>query len=170
MKTEKLLKLGWLESGDRFEIPSLVDLMRNLKVISTNNSSTSVEGERRDGINDLWKPFRFPISNDVNVKLLEKNAPKIKTDNPQSNTKDTLAKNNENTPPRRRGRPAKLKKDLNDLSLKKEFTVQDIIKDNSIKDYEAHNLIRSAVKNGKAKVVKEVSGGRGKPKKVYCLV
>ena len=80
MSTTKTQKLGWLESGDRFEIPSLVDTMRNLKVISTNASSTNVEGERRNGPNDLWQHFRFPISNDVNVSLVEKGAPLVKTE------------------------------------------------------------------------------------------
>jgi len=169
MSTIKTQKLGWLESGDRFEIPSLVDTMRNLKVISTNASSTNVEGERRNGPNDLWQHFRFPISNDVNVALVEKGAPLIKTDKPKKSM-NTQEQNTEAEAPRRRGRPSKQGKSLNELAgVSGEFTVKDIVEKNDIKEYEAHNLVRSAVKSGKLKVVKEISGGRGKPKKVYRL-
>jgi predicted ArsR family transcriptional regulator len=72
--------------------------------------------------------------------------------------------------PRRRGRPSKQGKSLNELAgVSGEFTVKDIVEKNDIKEYEAHNLVRSAVKSGKLQVVKEISGGRGKPKKVYRL-
>jgi hypothetical protein len=169
MSTTKTQKLGWLESGDRFEIPSLIDTMRNLKVISTNASSTNVEGERRNGPNDLWQHFRFPISNDVNVSLVEKGAPLIKTDKLKKSM-NTQEQNTEAEAPRRRGRPSKQGKSLNELAgVSGEFTVKDIVEKNDIKEYEAHNLVRSAVKSGKVKIVKEISGGRGKPKKVYRL-
>jgi hypothetical protein len=170
MSTTKTQKLGWLESGDRFEIPSLVDTMRNLKVISTNASSTNVEGERRNGPNDLWQHFRFPISNDVNVSLVEKGEPLVKTERPNKKFMSTQENNTEAEAPRRRGRPSKQGKSLNELAgVSGEFTVKDIVEKNDIKEYEAHNLVRSAVKSGKLKVVKEISGGRGKPKKVYRL-
>jgi hypothetical protein len=170
MSTIKTQKLGWLESDDRFEIPSLADTMRNLRVISTNASSTNVEGERRNSINDIWQHFRFPISNDVNVVLLEKGAPKVKTEKPTKKNMNTQEQNTEADTPRRRGRPSKQGKSLNELAgIVGEFTVKDIVEKNNIKEYEAHNLVRSAVKSGKLQVVKEISGGRGKPKKVYRL-
>ena len=92
-KNIKTQKLGWLESGDRFEIPSLSETMRNLRVISTNASSTNVEGERRNGINDPWVHFRFPISNDVNVALLEKSAPMIKSEKINKNISTVFLEN-----------------------------------------------------------------------------
>lgn len=163
-------KLGWLQADDRFEIPSLSDTMRNLRVISTNSSSTSVEGERRNSVNDEWQHFRFPISNDVNVVLVDKGAPKTKTEKPNNKNMNTQEQNMETETPRRRGRPSKQTKSLNDLvGTNTEFTVKDIIEKNGIKEYEAHNLVRSAVKSGKLTVVKEISGGRGKPKKVYRM-
>jgi hypothetical protein len=171
--TQKTQKLGWLEPEDSFEIPSLKELMRNLRVISTNESSTSVQGERRDSVTDDWKSFRFPISNDVNVVIVEKSSkestrePKLsqKTENKNMNTE-----NAENVSPRRRGRPSKHTKPLNELGgTSGEFTVNDIVSKNDIKEYEAHNLVRSALKQGKVTIVKEISGGRGKPKKVYRL-
>jgi hypothetical protein len=166
----KTQKLGWLESDDRFEIPSLTDTMRNLRVISTNDSSTNVEGERRSSVNDTWQHFRFPISNDVNVILMEKGAPLIKTPKTNKTNMDTQEQNTGTDAPRRRGRPSKQGKALNELTgTSGEFTVKDIVEKNNIKEYEAHNLVRSAVKSGKLQVVKEISGGRGKPKKVYRL-
>jgi|GEM_PF-6179615 len=166
----KTYKLGWLEGGDRFDIPSLSDTMRNLKVISTNASSTNVEGERRNSINDVWQHFRFPISNDVTVTLLEKGAPIVKTEKPNKKSMNTQEHDTEAETPRRRGRPSKQGKSLNELAgVSGEFTVKDIVEKNDIKEYEAHNLVRSAVKSGKLQVVKEISGGRGKPKKVYRL-
>jgi hypothetical protein len=170
MNTVKTQKLGWLEPNDRFEIPSLTDTMRNLKVISTNASSTNIEGERRNGPNDLWQHFRFPISNDVNVVLVEKGAPLLKTEKPNKKSMNTQEQTTEANMPRRRGRPSKQGKSLNELTgVSGEFTVKDIVEKNDIKEYEAHNLVRSAVKSGKLQVVKEISGGRGKPKKVYRL-
>lgn len=172
MSNTKTQKLGWLEPNDRFDIPSLSDTMRNLKVISTNASSTNVEGERRNSINDIWQHFRFPISNDVNVVILEKGAPMVKTEKiskkSMNNTQEQQA--NEQPAPRRRGRPSKQGRSLNQLAgTNGEFTVKDIVEKNDIKEYEAHNLVRSAVKSGNLTVVKEISGGRGKPKKVYRL-
>ena len=170
-KNTKTLKLGWLEGGDRFEIPSLSETMRNLTVISTNDSSTNVEGEKRDSINDTWKHFRFPISNDVNVLLVEKGAPKTSDKSKAPKNIDALNDEATSPTPRRRGRPSKNNTPLSDLTgISGEFTVKELIEKNNIKEYEAHNLVRSAVKNGKVKVVKEISGGRGKPKKVYRLV
>lgn len=174
-KNDKTQKLGWLEPEDSFEIPSLKELMRNLKVISTNQSSTFVQGERRDSINEDWKSFRFPISNDVNVILVDKNLKKESRNNKNSQSQNnknmnTQEQNNETTQKRGRGRPSKQIKPLNELSgTSGEFTVNDIISNNGIKEYEAHNLVRSALKQGKITVVKEISGGRGKPRKVYRL-
>jgi hypothetical protein len=166
----KTHKLGWLEAGDRFDIPSLSDTMRNLKVIGTNASSTNVEGERRHSINEPWHHFRFPISNDVNVLIVGKNEPKLKTEKTNKKDMNTQEQNTGTDAPRRRGRPSKQGKALNELTgTSGEFTVKDIVEKNNIKEYEAHNLVRSAVKCGKLEVVKEISGGRGKPKKVYRL-
>lgn len=169
-KNTRTQKLGWLEAGDRFEIPSLSDTMRNLKVISTNPSSTNVEGERRNSINDDWQHFRFPISNDVNVAILDKDSPKTKTEKINKKNMNTEEQNTESEAPRRRGRPSKQSKPLNELvGTNAEFTVKDIMEKNGLKEYEAHNIVRSGVKSGKLRVVKEISGGRGKPKKVYRL-
>ena len=171
-KKPQIHKLGWLSAQDRFEIPSLTETMRNLKVISTNESSTNVEGERRDSVNSDWKHFRYPISNDVNVILVEKNAAKIKSNDKISNNpmKENDTQENIDTTPRRRGRPAKINKPINELGgTKGEFTVQDIISQNGLKEYEAHNIVRSALKQGSVTVVKEIAGGRGKPRKVYRL-
>ena len=167
---QRTYKLGNFECGDRFEIPSVKETMRNLVVISTNISSTLVEGERRESVNDIWKAFRFPISNDVNAVLVQKNAPKIKEE--KKKNMNTEAENEQEVPTaRRRGRPAKQGKPLNELGgTKGEFTVKDLVTKNDLKEYDAHNMVRSAMKNGSIKVVREVSGGRGKPRKVYCLV
>ena len=169
VKEQRTYKLSNFETGDRFEIPSVTETMRNLVVISSNISSTLVEGERRDTISDTWKPFRFPISNDVNAVLVTKGEPKIK-DSVKTNATDSTTQT-EPTEARRRGRPAKQSKPLNELGgTKGEFTVKDLVAKNDLKEYDAHNLVRSAIKNGSIKVVREESGGRGKPRKVYCLV
>ena len=168
MSKPKTLQLSWLEPGDRFEIPSISDTMRNLRVISTNESSTSVEGERRNSINDAWAPFRFPIANTVSVVLVEKDAPKITDFKKEPKAVEST---NADSPVKRRGRPAKQSVSLSQLGgTSGDFTVRDLVEKNGLKEYDAHNLVRSAVKQGKAKVVREESGGRGKPRKVYRLV
>lgn len=156
-------KLSWLEEGDRFEIPSLDGLMRNLSVVYSNPSGTTVTGEKRDSINEEWKSFRFPISNDLNVVLLAKGAPKVK-DTPKT---DDVTE----TPIKRRGRPSKRGNDISNLKgTKGEFTVKDLVEKNGLKEYEAQNIIRKAQKNGKVKDAGQIVGGRGKPRKIYKLV
>jgi hypothetical protein len=101
--------------------------------------------------------------------LVAKGAPKIKDSD--KTQKEDSAIQQEPTEARRRGRPAKQSKPLNELGgTKGEFTVRDLVAKNDLKEYDAHNLVRSAIKNGLIKIIREESGGRGKPRKVYSLV
>lgn len=167
---KKLVHINNLQLGDKFQIPSVRDTMRDMKFISTTDTGTMIEGFKRDSVSDNWRPFRMCVSNGVMVELVEEFK-----DNPmEENKKNATASAEQNaTPaaPRRRGRPSKAKLAFNQLKgVDGEFTVKDVVAKNDIREYEVHNLIRSAIQGGKVQVVKELIGGRGKPRKVYRLV
>ena len=172
MKTEnniKLVPINNLQRGDKFQIPSVKDTMRDLTFISSTDTSTLIEGQKRDTINDNWKGFRFHISNGVMVQLVDK-FEKDFMENTNTATATAEQNTGEASAPKRRGRPSKAKLAFNQLKgVAGEFTVRDVVESNDIKEYEVHNLIRSAVQSGKVRVVKELVGGRGKPRKVYKL-
>lgn len=164
----KLVHINNLRCGDKFQIPSVKDTMRDMKFISATETSSFIEGYRRDTINDSWKPFRYHVSNGIMVELVEN----FEKDLMENTNNATATAEQTGTPaaPKRRGRPSKAKLAFNQLKgVDGEFTVKDVVEHNNIKEYEVHNLIRSAVQSGKVRVVKELVGGRGKPRKVYRL-
>jgi hypothetical protein len=172
MKTDKNTKLTHinnLQRGDKFQIPSVRDTMRDMKFISTTETSSLIEGYKRDSVDESWRPFRMHISNGVMIELVEQFDKDLMEENKQKATA-TAEQNEASAAPKRRGRPSKAKLAFNQLKgVDGEFTVRDVVEKNDIKEYEVHNLIRSAVQGGKVQVVKELVGGRGKPRKVYRL-
>lgn len=151
-----------LNEGDLFQIPLLTATMRNMRFLSTNYSGTLIEGEKRDGINDPWKRFKYAIANKVRVDVVTA----FELDGPAVELVDGV----EVPAKRKRGRPRKTRMILSKLKgVGSEFTVKDVVESNNLKGYEAQNLVRSALNNGQIKVVREVTGGRGKPRKVYRL-
>ena len=172
MKTDKNIKLDHinnLRNGDKFQIPSVRDTMRDMKFISSTETSSLIEGYKRDSINDAWRPFRMHVSNGVMVEVVKEFEKDLMEENKQNATA-TAGQNEASAAPKRRGRPSKAKLAFNQLKgVDGEFTVKDVVEKNDIREYEVHNLIRSAVQSGKVRVVKELVGGRGKPRKVYRL-
>lgn len=166
----ELVRVNFLRAGDKFQIPSVRDTMRNMTFICSSTSSTLIEGQKRDSINDQWKSFRYHIANGVMVKVVAEFEKEVmeETNNATANAEQVTGSV---TPtPKRRGRPSKAKLAFNQLKgVGGEFTVKDVVNNNDIKEYQVHNLIRSAVQSGKVRVVKELIGGRGKPRKVYRL-
>lgn len=166
---KKLVHINNLRLGDKFQIPSVRDTMRDMKFISTTDTSTLIEGYKRDSINDNWRPFRMQVSNGIMVELVEEFEKNPMEENKQNATA-TAEQNATPAAPKRRGRPSKAKLAFNQLKgVEGEFTVKDVVANNDIREYEVHNLIRSAVQSGKVQIVKELIGGRGKPRKVYRL-
>jgi hypothetical protein len=109
------------------------------------------------------------VSNGVMVEIVDQFEKNLMEENKQNATA-TAEQTGEPAAPKRRGRPSKAKLAFNQLKgVDGEFTVRDVVEKNDIKEYEVHNLIRSAVQSGKVSVVKELVGGRGKPRKVYRL-
>lgn len=172
MKTDtnkKLVHINMLRLGDKFQIPSVRETMRDMKFISTTETSSLIEGYKRDSINDTWRPFRMHVSNGVMVEVVEEFDKDLMEENKQNATA-SAEQNEASAAPKRRGRPSKAKLAFNQLKgVEGEFTVKDVVEKNDIREYEVHNLIRSAVQSGKVRVVKELVGGRGKPRKVYRL-
>lgn len=172
MKTDKNTKLTHinnLQRGDKFQIPSVRDTMRDMKFISTTETSSLIEGYKRDSIDEAWRPFRMHVSNGVMVELVDQFEKDLMEENKQKATA-SAEQNEASAAPKRRGRPSKAKLAFNQLKgVDGEFTVKDVVEKNDIREYEVHNLIRSAVQSGNVRVVKELVGGRGKPRKVYRL-
>ena len=148
--------------------------MRNMKFISSTDTSSLIEGYRRDSIHDNWRSFRIHVSNSIMVEvvdnfdetnLMEENKQKVTaTAEPQKQAASPSA------PKRGRGRPRKTQVAFNQLKgIEGDFTVKDVVQSNGLKEYEAHNKLRSALQAGEITVVKEITGGRGKPRKVYRL-
>jgi hypothetical protein len=166
---KKLVHINMLRRGDKFQIPSVRETMRDMKFISTTDTSSLIEGYKRDSIDDAWRPFRLHVSNGVMVEVVTEFEKDLMEENKQKATA-SAEQTEASAAPKRRGRPSKAKLAFNQLKgVDGEFTVRDVVEKNDIKEYEVHNLIRSAVQGGKVKVVKELVGGRGKPRKVYRL-
>ena len=160
---KKMVRVDMLREGTRFEIPSLNKTMKNMRLVSVSDCSSLIEGQRRDMTAEPWKPFRYHISNAVLVQPI---SDEVFNETPSDNTV-----NNTTIPKKGRGRPPKKKVVFKNLSgLDGNFTVSSLIESNDLKEYEAHNLVKSALSSGTIQQVGEVKGGRGKPKKVYKLI
>jgi hypothetical protein len=166
MKKNKsgLCRVEFLKPGEKFEIPQLSETMRNMKMVSTSECSSLVEGQKREFKDDGWKPFRYHISNSVMVKPVENFTLEINENNKQKPMEQPKEK-------RGRGRPKKDKINLASMKgVDGEFTSSDLVALNQIKPYEAHNAIHSALKDGHIILASEKKGGRGKPQKVYKFI
>jgi hypothetical protein len=161
-----LVPVCLLRPGERFEIPPLNDTMKNLKFISSSECSSLIEGQTRQLPSEPWKPFSYHISNSVRVRPLTKEFMNIEnnTIEPQ-NTKDTSIK-------KKRGRPSKESLSIDTLNgvQNVDFTIKDVLNNNSVKIHDLYKLFKEEIASGKLKVVKEISTGRGKPAKVYRFV
>jgi hypothetical protein len=159
-----LYRIEFLKPGEKFEIPGLTDAMRHMKLITTSECSSLIEGQRRESKDDGWKPFRYHISNSVIVKIVQEFA--VET---QENKKEQ--KMDQNKEKRGRGRPKKEKvKCASMKGIEGEFTIRDLITLNQIKPYEAHLAVHSALDKGEITLVAEKKGKRGKPQKVYKFI
>jgi hypothetical protein len=166
-KTQRLCRVEFLKPGERFEVPSLKETMRNLKLVSSSDCSSLVEGQRRDSTSEEWKPFRYHITNSLIVQPVSTEMP------PPVIEKDSIINNNmeQQTEKRGRGRPRKEKTPFMSLKgIDNEFTTSDLVQLNNIKPHEAHQAISAALQDGKIVQTRENKGKRGKPQKVYRLI
>lgn len=169
-KNTKLVHINMLRRGDKFQIPSVRDTMRDMKFVNSTDTSSLIEGYKRDTINDSWRPFRMHVSNGIMVQVVDQFENTNLMEENKQNATATAEQQEVSAAPKRRGRPSKAKLAFNQLKgVDGEFTVKDVVENNDVREYEVHNLIRSAVQSGKLRVVKELVGGRGKPRKVYRL-
>lgn len=67
----KIIRLEWLNRGDRFEIVELEKSFRNLVVKRTSDCSVSIEGDRLDG--ESWTPIKnYAVSCGIPVRRVNK--------------------------------------------------------------------------------------------------
>ena len=129
MKTDtntKLTHINNLQRGDKFQIPSVRDTMRDMKFISTTETSSLIEGYKRDSVDESWRPFRMHVSNGVMVEVISEFDKDLMEENKQKAT--ATAAQNEGSAPKRRGRPSKAKLAFNQLKgVDGEFTVKDVV-------------------------------------------
>lgn len=162
---KKLVKIEMLRHGEHFEIPSLCETMRRMKVVLVSDCSTLIEGQKRDSIKDEWKPFRYHVANSVLVEVCDSFAEE-RTD--ATANVDTEAEPKQKN---RRGRPSKevaLLKSLKGIS--KDFTKKDLVELNKLKEHEVHKIVTTSIKNKEIKEVSQIKSGRGKPAKVYRVI
>lgn len=66
-----LTSIADLRPGDKFQIPSVQDTMRDMTVISSNHKSTLINGFKRNTVRDKWRPFRMRVSNGIVVHCVD---------------------------------------------------------------------------------------------------
>jgi hypothetical protein len=162
----KSVRLDMMRDGAKFKIVGLEDWMfRDLKLVSTSDCSSLIEGFKRDSKEEPWKPFRYHVSNSVRVIPDES---KYTMSEPKQKHKETPTSFEK----RGRGRPKKEKMLFKDLRRNsEEFTVKDIMQENpDVKSYEINSLIKEGLDSDSIKLVGEKKGKRGKPQKVYRLI
>jgi hypothetical protein len=163
----KMYRIDMLNEGTRFEMPSLKNTMKNLRLISTSDCSSLIEGLKRDSESEPWKPFRYHISNSVMVFP----ASEEEVNQEYNSEKAVKDQNVNNTMKRGRGRPKKSKPVFKNLiGTETCFSVKQISENNNLKDYEANSLIKEAISLGLVEEVGEQKAGRGKPRKIYKLI
>jgi hypothetical protein len=185
----KTCSIQSLQNGDTFEIPSLKDSMRNLKVCSIGSCSASVKGEKRDGFgdeNDQWKPFSYAIALSTQVVWTGKGeVEEVKSETDSSapakrGRKSKIQKAakviDPAAPKRKRGRPANPNKKVvkkggakgrpsKGLDIKfpdGEWTIDDVVKlsGKKCKKYDVINYLAKMEKAGTPIKMKEVGEKR----------
>jgi len=157
----KTVQLQNLNEGDRFEIPSVQDTMKNLVVLRNSQCSVLVRGEKRDSVNDSWTNFRYSLAPTTNVIFVGKSNFKVQDGQIVEimNTQEETVKVKG-----RRGRP---KKSL-DLKLPEgEWTVTDVASLNGCEKYDVTNYIKKYINSRIREVGTRKGLGKGKPSKVY---
>lgn len=163
---KKLVRIEMLRPGEHFEIPSLCETMRRMKVVLVSDCSTLIEGQKRDSLKDEWKPFRYHISNSVLVEVCDSFAEQKKNDDTANEGTETEPKQKN-----RRGRPSKDFANLKSLKgIGKDFTKKELANLNNLKDHEVHKIVTKSIKNKEIKEVSQIKSGRGKPAKVYRVI
>lgn len=164
-----------LQDGDRFEIPSLKDTMRNLTVVRVGTGSVVIKGDKREGpTSEDWKSFEYAVSCSTPVVFLGKSgdvvADTVKGDEPAVVKAVKVAKDAEPAVKNRRGRPSK------NVALAfpaGDFTVGDVATLNGVEKYDVTNYLKKLAAEGNALNLVEVgsrkTGSKGKPSKVFRL-
>ena len=172
-----------LQDGDRFEIPSLKDTMRNLTVVRVGTGSVVIKGEKREApTSEDWKGFEYAVSCSTPVVFLGKSgdvvadtvtpavADTVKGDEPAVVKAVKVAKDAEPAVKNRRGRPSK------NVALtfpSGDFTVGDVATLNGVEKYDVTNYLKKLAAEGNALNLVEVgsrkTGSKGKPSKVFRL-
>lgn len=157
----KTVQLQNLNEGDRFEIPSTKDTMKNMVVLRNSQCSVLVRGEKRDEINKPWHQFRHALSPTTNVIFMGHSTFKIENgeivENMNTEEQTVKVKNG-------RGRP---KKSI-DLKLPQgEWTVTEVAALNGCEKHDVSSYIKKYINIRIREVGTRKGLGKGKPSKVY---
>lgn len=186
--TSETCSLQNLTEGDRFEIPSLRDCMKNMSVVTVGSGSVTIKGSKKgNGDNtDEWVPFQYAVSCGTQVKYLppetveEVVAPEVaevpavevvtvkaKRGRPRKEQPEVVGK----APTGKRGRPAKA---IAFKFPKGDWTIAEVAELNGCKKYDVVNYLNKQKKDGNAPTMTEVGSkkaeGRGKPSKIYRMI
>lgn len=180
----RIVSLSSLRDGDRFEIPTLIGTMRNMRVIRAGTGSILVSGSKRDDSdkdNAGWKSFEYCISTSTPVvylppDVMETGCEEIKDfqiSEPVINKpeKKVVAVTEDVVPvvKRSRGRPSK---NLEIKFPKEDWTVADVAKLNNCKGYDVVNAIKRLTESGQLSLMEigqRKTGTKGKPSKVFRM-
>jgi len=158
----KTVQLQNLNEGDRFEIPSIKDTMKNLVVLRNSQCSVLVRGEKRESVNDSWSQFRYSLAPTTNVIFVGKGNFKI-----QDGQIVEIMNTQEEQTVKVQGRRGRPKKSL-DLKLPDgEWTVTEVATLNGCEKYDVTNYIKKYINSRIREVGTRKGLGKGKPSKVY---
>lgn len=176
----KIVKLSSLQDGDRFEIPTLIGIMRNLRVVRTGTGSCLVSGSKLEDADDPksgWNAFQYCISLSTPVIYLPPNVEETKVDAEvkpvvvpkPAKVEKPVVEATEPAVKRSRGRPSK---NLTIQFPKEDWTVADVAKLNNCKGYHVVNEIKRLTASGQLALMEigqRKTGGKGKPSKVFRM-
>lgn len=140
--------IGSLPNGTRVSISKLEHVFKDIVVVNANSSGTTIKGLMNDGEKFVPIHSNFVISNATPVEVEQK-------------INQSMSEENIQVSSHKRGRK------IIPLQIPKgEF---DIVTLASLNNISAPNAYARLLKYHNPKVVREVSGGRGKPKKIYTV-
>jgi len=155
------MKAQFLRIGQRFEIPTCAQLMRNLVCLRITPTSVYARGDERKDTNSPWKTNYDYIGCGTEVQPLNEIVEIKRSDNNELIVAGELT----GIEKRKRGRKGST------LEFPPTpFSIEEVSKLNNCSTTKVYLKVIAMVKTGEMDVVEEIKNKRGKSKKIYQLM